>query len=176
MSNKNGHAQNVATKSTVGLRMVKASRDRMMTEWPKIRLGCLMLKNDDKHGDSGNWTDAHIRAQLEMGYVGRSSCELFTFDDEQGVMQGFVVTVIGNCPYLQVPQSIISWVVYSFRHPTPTEARLMIRSIEEYGKSLGLHFHDTYTIDPRIALYLQRFGRGYRVSQTLMRKALWEAD
>jgi len=156
--------------------MVKADRARMVAEWPKVRLGCLMLKNSDKYADAGNWTPEHIRAQLEMGFVGRSSCELFCFDNEQNQMQGFAVTIIGNCPYLQVPQSLILWVVYSFRHPTGAESRTMLRELKAYGKSLGLLYADTYTIDPRIALYLQRYGENFRVAQTLMRANLWETS
>ncbi len=175
MSN-NGSVHSGESKAKVRLKFVKVDRPRMILEWPKVRLGCLMLKNSDKYADAGNWDETHVRAQLEMGYVGRSSCELFSFDNEQNQMQGFVVTIIGNCPYKNTPNSLISWIMYAFRPVTSAEARAMIREVENYAKQCGLNFHDTYTIDPRIALWLQRYGKGYRVAQTLMRKSVWESD
>ena len=142
--------------------------------WPRVRLGCLALKVHDKNGDAGNWTPEHVRAQLDLGLQGKSTAKLWLITNPQGATIGFVVTIVGICPYLNVQQSLIVWLAYTFERMKSTVGRGCVTQLEEYTRESGLRYIDTYTVRPGIIKWLQRFGRSYRTSQFLVRKDVWK--
>jgi len=173
----NGAAPTVTTYSP----LVKADANRVRQIWPRVRLGCLAIKAMDKHGDAGNWTPEHIRTQIEMGFQGRSTCELWLIQSRKGQMEGFLVTIVGNCPYLNVPQSLIVWVAYTFGpHSSfgPAAHRRnmeILAQLEEHARSLGLKYVDGYSPSFKWVKWLDRFSGGkYRMAQIMFRREVWK--
>lgn len=160
------------------LHLVKANQEQVQKIWPLVRRGCLSVKAKTREHDgtdaSGNWTPEHIRAQIELGYVGKSSCELWLITDGDDKVHGFLVTVISNCPYLQVPLSLMIWVAYTVRPIGGRNARAILGELEEYAKKFGLLYVDGYTNRPEWAAWLKKYGRGYRSALALIRKNLWD--
>ena len=140
------------------LHLVRANKDQVRDLWPFVRRGCLTVKAktqaDDLTDDSGNWTPEHIRAQLELFFTGRSSCELWLITEEGGAIRGFLVTVISTCPYIQVPISLLVWVAYTARPIGSRNARAILAELEDYAKKSGLLYVDGYTNRPEWASWL----------------------
>jgi hypothetical protein len=170
----NGKVEAPKPTAPKGLHLVKADIARLKQVWPFVRRGCLTVKAKAGHpGDEGAWTPEHVRAQLELGLVGRSSCELWCIADEAGKLAGFIVTVVSNCPYQQIPISLLVWVAYTQRPIGSKNARQILSELEDYARGLGLRFLDGYTSRPEWAAWLKRHGHGYRTALALIRRDLW---
>lgn len=168
----NGNGKVAAPAQYVAL--AKADQNAMRRIWPRVRLGCMAVKALDKRGDGATWDVTHVRAQLDLAFAGRGTAELWQIMDERGEMRGFLVTIIGNCPYRQTPQSLIVWVAYTFRPLPGRIVRAVLPQLEEYARSLGLEYVDGYSTSIRWLKWLDRYGKGYRPAQFMFRKNLWK--
>lgn len=152
-----------------------ADQNRVREIWPRVRLGCQAIKTLDKNGDAGNWTPEHIRAQLDLSFQGRSTAQLWQIMSREGAMIGFLVTIVGNCPYLNVPQSLIVWVAYTFQRIPGKSARMVLTQLEEQARAMGLKYVDGYAGGGKFGWlrWLDRYGKGYKAAQFLFRKDVW---
>lgn len=169
----NGKVAPVA--STRWIPLVKADQETLRRIWPRVRRGCLAVKAkaNGKRSEGIEWTPEHVRAQLEMGFQGRSTAELWQIMNRKGEMIGFLVTIIGNCPYLQVPISLITWISYGFQPVPGAIKRAVLVQLEQYTRDLGVRYKDGYSTNFAWLKWLDRYGSGYRIAQILYRKDVW---
>lgn len=170
---------------------IKATPEDVRRWWKQVRVGCLEVKHMGERevrgklkvkcrrrlgrsGDPGNWTPEHVRAQIELGFKGQSTCELWLITETGGRVKGFVVTVVANCPYTHVPLSLLTWVAYTWEPLNGREARQVLNDLENYGRASGLLYSDGYSNRYEWEAWLRRYGKGYRAALTMLRKNLWE--
>lgn len=151
--------------------LTKCDVKTLVQHWPLVRAGLVAVKK--KYGDdAGNWTPEHIRSQLELRFADKGTCELHLIMDNGP--KGFLVTIVGNCPYLNVPQSLIIWVAYTFEPLRPVIARAVLKQAETYARTLGLKYVDGYSSNPKWGSWLRRYGENYLPVQILTRKKLYK--
>jgi hypothetical protein len=166
-------------KTAVHTPLVRADQATMVKMWSRVRRGCLAIKAHDTHGDMTTWDASHVRMQLDLTFNGRGTAELWQIKSEQGEDLGFGVTIIGNCPYRQVPQSLIIWIVYAYQPIVwfglsgVRRARAILAQIEQHGRDLGLEFVDGYSTNIQWMKWLMRVDPKYRCAQFMFRKNLF---
>ena len=164
----NGYAHKIAPP----YRMQPADWQTMVKNWPFIRAGLKTIKRKDKR--SGNWTTEHVRAMLEAGYKGQSTCELWLIYQHNDEPAGFVITSVGPDVHLNVPLGLFIWITYlELRHAAAFD--MALRELEEIARARGLRYVEGMSSRPGWARKLQ--SRGYDTHMVLYRKSMaWPED
>ena len=169
---KNGAAP--STTKTTHTPLVKADAAQLRKIWPRVRLGCLAIKARDKHSDGTNWTPEHIYSQLLLAFQNQGTAELWQIM-EGGEMRGFLVTIVGNCPYLNVRQSLLVWIAYTFRPVKFKTAREILNQLEQYTRDCGLKYIDGYSTNFGWIKWLDRMSKNkFRAAQFMFRRDVWK--
>jgi hypothetical protein len=160
---------------SAALRLVKADALQVRKLWKYVRTGCAIVKTKtERLGDDVGWTPEHVRFQLDLHFENRSTCELWLIQDGEAYVRGFLVTLIGMSPYLQIPESLLVWVAYTDKPIGGRNAQAIVKQVEDYAQCRGVKYVDGYTNRNEWGSWLTRYGRGYRSVMTLIRKELWE--
>lgn len=154
--------------------LTKADQATIRTLWPTIRRGCQRVKLSDSRGDVAPWDVTHVRMQLDLHFAGRSTAECWLMKDRENAWRGFMVTLVGTCPYRQVQNTLIIWIAYTFRPIPGWMRRAVDRQLEDYAASLGLEHIDGFSTNEKWIKYLSRYGKGYRVAQIMFRKDVFD--
>jgi hypothetical protein len=153
------------TAGEVPIKLIKVTNDATLFQhWPWLEKRLNVVKRKDRSNEQ--WTPAHLRESVRKGFWGQSSVELWLGVNDEGVIEGFILTTVRVDPFVNLPAALTAWVLWG------NEALInrALPQLEEIAKNRYLTAIEFFTSRQGWFKKASRFG--FRLSLMQFRKEL----